>query len=70
MSKPPEQPDLGTPREVAEYLHSSVANLAQLRYTGRGREYIKVGRRVLYRWSDVADWLSRNMMQRTDDPRG
>lgn len=61
--------DLGTPGEVAEYLRSSVANLAQLRFQGRGPKFIKAGRRVLYRWSDVSDWLDRNTMQRTDDPR-
>lgn len=70
MNKPPEMSDLGTPSDVAKYLHSSIANLAQLRYTGRGPKFIKVGRRVLYRWSDVADWLDRNTMQRTDDSRG
>ncbi|ORB68945.1 DNA-binding protein [Mycolicibacterium tusciae] len=63
-------PDLGTPAEVAEYLRTTVANLAQLRYTGRGPKFIKVGRRVLYRWSDIADWLDGNTLQRTDDPHG
>jgi hypothetical protein len=24
---------------------------------------------VLYRWSDVVEWLDRNTIQRTDDPR-
>jgi hypothetical protein len=63
-------PDLGTPGDVAEYLHTTVTNVAQLRYTGRGPKFIKAGRRILYRWSDVADWLDRNTMQRTDDPHG
>jgi len=58
VNKPPEMPDLGTPGDVAQYLHTTVANLAQLRYLGRGPKFIKVGRRVLYRWSDVADWLT------------
>jgi Helix-turn-helix domain len=70
MNRPPEMADLGTPGQVAEYLRSSVNTLAQLRYMGRGPKFIKVGRKVLYRWSDVADWLDRNTMQRTDDPRG
>ena len=68
MSRPAEMPDLATPGEVAEYLRSSVARLAQLRYMGRGPKFIKVGRKVLYRWSDVSEWLDRNTMQRTDDP--
>jgi predicted DNA-binding transcriptional regulator AlpA len=61
-------PNLGTPHEVAEYLHTSVAQLAQFRYLGKGPKFVKVGRRVLYRWSDVAEWLERNTLQRTDDP--
>jgi hypothetical protein len=62
--------ELGTPGDVAEYLHSTVANLTQLRYTGKGPKFIKVGCRILYRWSDVSDWLDRNTMQRTDAPHG
>jgi len=60
--------DLGTPGEVAEYLRTSVGRLAHLRYMGRGPKFIKVGRKVLYRWSDVSKWLDRNTLQRTDDP--
>ena len=44
VSKPPEMSDLGTPPEVAEYLHSTVAQLAQFRYMGRGPKFVKVGR--------------------------
>jgi hypothetical protein len=68
MNRPAEMPDLATPGEVAEYLRSSVARLAQLRYVGGGPKFIKVGRKVLYRWSDVSDWLDHNTMQRTDGP--
>jgi hypothetical protein len=70
VNEPPEMPDLGTPGDVAEYLHTTVANLAQLRYNGRGPKFIKAGRRILYRWYDVADWLDRNTMQQTDEPHG
>ena len=31
--------------------------------------FIKRGSRVLYRWSDVLEWLDLNTIQRTDDPR-
>jgi hypothetical protein len=62
-------PALATPAEVAEYLHTTTASLAQDRYRGTGPRFIKRGRRVLYRWSDVVDWLDRNTFQRTDDPR-
>jgi len=68
MNRPVQMPDLATTGEVAEYVRSSVARLAQLRYMGRGPKFIKVGRKVLYRWSDVSDWLNRNTMQRTGGP--
>jgi hypothetical protein len=61
-------PPLATPAEVAEYLHTTTASLAQDRYRGTGPKFIKRGRRVLYRWSDVLEWLDRNTFQRTDDP--
>jgi hypothetical protein len=63
-------PALATPAEVAEYLRTTTAALAQDRYKGTGPRFIKRGRRVLHRWSDVLDWLDRNTIQRTDDPRG
>jgi hypothetical protein len=62
-------PPLATPIEVAEYLHTTTAALAQDRYKGTGPKFIKRGSRVLYRWSDVLEWLDCNTIQRTDDPR-
>lgn len=63
-------PALATPAEVAEYLHTTTASLAQDRYPGgTGPKFIKRGSRVLYRWSDVLEWLDRNTFQPTDDPR-
>ncbi|PJE01666.1 helix-turn-helix domain-containing protein [Mycobacterium sp.] len=59
-------PELATPAEVAEYLHTTTASLAQDRYKGTGPKFLKHGRRVLYRWSDVAEWLDQNTFQRTD----
>jgi len=46
-------PALATPAELAEYLRTTTASLAQDRYKGTGPKYMKRGRRVLYRWSDV-----------------
>jgi predicted DNA-binding transcriptional regulator AlpA len=66
---PDELPALATPAEVAQYLHTTTASLAQDRYKGTGPRFIKRGRRVLYRRSDVLEWLDRNTIQRTDDPR-
>jgi hypothetical protein len=60
---------LARPAEVAEYLRTTTAALAQDRYKGIGPKFIKHGSGVLYRWSDVLEWLHRNTIQRTDDPR-
>lgn len=62
--------EIGTPPAVAKFLHISEASLAQDRYRGTGPKFIKHGRRVLYRWSDVYTYLDANTVQRTDDPRG
>lgn len=60
-----------SPKEVAAYLHTSEAGLAQLRYLGKGPKFCKVGaRKVIYRWADVAAYLDANTCQRSDDPRG
>jgi hypothetical protein len=69
VSAPGHLPALATPAEVADYLHTTTASLAQDRYRGTGPKFIKRGRRVLYRWSDVLEWLDKNTLQRTDDPR-
>jgi hypothetical protein len=63
---PPGLPELATAGQVAEYLHTNVNSLAQMRYRGNGPKFIKVGRLVRYRWSDVLDWLAQNTMRRTD----
>jgi hypothetical protein len=57
VSAPDHLPALATPAEVAEYLHTTPASLAQDRYRGVGPKFIKRGRRVLYRWSDVVERL-------------
>ena len=62
-----EVPALASPAEVAEYLQSTTAALAQDRYKGTGPKFIKHGSRVLYRWSDVLEWLGRKTIQRTDE---
>ncbi len=52
--------DLATPGEVATYLRTTEARLAQMRYLGTGPRYTKVGRRVLYRWSDIHAYIEAN----------
>ncbi|WP_343598929.1 helix-turn-helix domain-containing protein [Mycobacterium sp.] len=67
MTPPTERADIALPREVARYLHTSEAALAQLRYRGCGPRFVRLGRKVLYRWSDVREYLAANTFQRTDD---
>ncbi len=63
--------DTATSKEVAAYLHTSEAGLAQLRYRGMGPKFIRVGpRKVIYRWSDVQKYLDDNTCQCGDGPRG
>ena len=49
---------IGKPPEVAEFLGITEQSLAQDRARGLGPPYIKHGRRVRYRWSDVEAYLS------------
>lgn len=58
--------DIATPPQVAEALHTTEAALAQMRYRGTGPDFVKVGRRVLYRWSDVEKWIASSVYVRTD----
>lgn len=62
--------DTATPAQVAQVLDTSEAGLAQMRYRGTGPKFTKVGKKVLYRWSEVRKYLEANTCQRTDDPRG
>lgn len=56
-----------TPEEVAEALHTTTASLAQMRYRGEGPRFIRAGRRrVLYRWSDIEEWLADSTCSRSD----
>ena len=59
--------ELGTTCEVAEFLHVSVGQLANLRWHGNGPPFVKLGKCVLYRWADVYAYLDANTMQRTGD---
>lgn len=46
-----------TPNEAAVRLGFHVASLANLRSSGRGPAYFKVGRYVRYDESDLAEWM-------------
>lgn len=56
-------------REVAEATGNSIPirRLQQLRQRGGGPLFIKIGRRVLYDWVDVQEWLDRQKRVSTSD---
>lgn len=54
---------LGTPKQVAEYLHTTVQSLANDRYMGRGIPYVKFGRRVLYSWEAVDAYMAEHTIK-------
>jgi hypothetical protein len=62
-------PALAMPAGVAKYPRTTTSGLARDRYKGTGPKFIKHGSLVLYRWSDVLEWLECNMIQRTDEHR-
>jgi hypothetical protein len=70
MMEIPTDIDLATPAQVAPLLDTSLAGLAQMRYRGTGPKFTKVGKKVLYRWSEVRKYLEQNTLQRTGEPRG
>jgi excisionase family DNA binding protein len=57
--------ELLTPDQLAERLHTGKNTLAQWRYHGTGPQYVKVGRKVHYRASDVEAWLDAQTRQHT-----
>ena len=59
MSNPSRKP-LAKPEEVADYIGKPKRTLEQWRYLGVGPKFVKVGRDVRYRWSDVEAWLDEN----------
>jgi hypothetical protein len=63
-------PETAAPKEVAAVLHTTEQGLAQMRFRGTGPKFIKVGHKVLYRWSDVNAYLDANTVQRSDHSRG
>lgn len=54
--------DLMTPEHAAHTLSVSIRTLAAWRSSGRhDLPYVKLGRLVRYRTSDIADWLQSNL---------
>lgn len=58
--------ELMTPEQLADYLQVSVKKLANERYLGRGIRFVKIGKAVRYKRSDVEAFIAANMYTRTD----
>jgi len=54
-----------TVSEVAEYVAMSASTLNKLRLFGGGPRYLKLGRSVRYRASDVDAWISSRVAENT-----
>jgi predicted DNA-binding transcriptional regulator AlpA len=50
---------------LAEYLGKSQAWAERARWEGTGPRFLKLGRHVRYRASDVLEWLEANVQQTT-----
>lgn len=57
--------DLLTSAELGHRLGKSPGALAQWRYLGVGPRFIKAGKSVRYRLSDVESWLDQQTRQQT-----
>lgn len=51
---------------VAGRLGVSIHTLAQWRYAGSGPRYMRVGKHVRYRWSDIEIWLAEQTINPGD----
>lgn len=57
-----------TPAEAADYIGSTVGNLAKWRCQGKGPKFIKGGR-IKYRKSDLDTWLDEHTFTSTSQAR-
>jgi Helix-turn-helix domain len=63
----PDSGDLFDATAAASLTGLAVATLAKLRCCGGGPAYLKLGRKVLYRPSDLADWLNARRVVNTTE---
>jgi hypothetical protein len=60
-------PKVVTASEAARLVGLSISTLAKLRLNGNGPPYCKLGRRVLYRPTDLEEWLQSRVTRDTSD---
>jgi len=58
-----------TAPDAANILRVHLRTLERWRQTGEGPRYVKMGRRVGYRRSDLEDWLEANVTTSTSEVR-
>lgn len=63
MSDPSTPSDLLDPQAVEREYGILQRTQSQWRYLGRGPTYVKVGRMVRYRRSDIEAWLNANTVE-------
>lgn len=54
--------DLLTTKQAAEALRTTVATLADWRHHRRGPQYLKIGRKVLYRMTDIHSYVEERLI--------
>jgi excisionase family DNA binding protein len=54
-----------TPKQTAAYLNISTSTLAKRRLYGGSPRYVKIGRAVRYRKSDLDDFMASNIQRST-----
>jgi excisionase family DNA binding protein len=55
-----------TPTEAAEYLRSSTSTLAKRRLLGSGPTFVRIGRAIRYRKSDLDRWMNGSTTTRAE----
>lgn len=56
-----------TQAETAEHLRLSERTLERWRVSGSGPVFVKLGRRVLYRQSDLDEWIASHLVNSTSE---
>ena len=56
-----------SPEDLAERLGNTPDTLANWRWRGDGPPYVRVGRRIRYRLTDLAEWLDAHTRTSTSD---
>ena len=55
-------------RQTSDRFGLAPGTLANWRLAGKGPPYLKIGRTVRYRVSDLIDWMEANTRSSTSDP--